>query len=118
MLHTLRSRGFALATLAAFLLAQPAALCTALCLFERHHAPAHAMPHTARGDTALATSSCHTTTAGDVQQDPLNVLSPMAPTHGPVMAVAPSRPVEPARMRPALPHQVSHTIESPPPRFV
>lgn len=116
MLHPLRSRGFALATLAAFLLAQPAALCNALCLFERHH-PAHAMPQMARGALALADSACHSTTAGNVQQDPLNVLSPMAPTRGPVITVAPPRPVEPARRRPASPRQVFHTVESPPPRF-
>jgi hypothetical protein len=117
MLQPLRSRGFALATLAAFLLAQPAALCTALCLFQRHHAPAHAMPQMARGGPAMATSACHPTTAGDIQQDRFNVLSPMAPTRGPVIAVAPPGPVEAARMRPASPREVFHTVESPPPRF-
>jgi hypothetical protein len=117
MLHTLRCRGFALATLAAFLLAQPAALCNALCLFERHHVAAHVMPQMARGGLALAASACHSTTAGNVQQDPFNVLSPMAPTRGPVIAVAPPRPVEPVRTRLASPRQVFHTVESPPPRL-
>lgn len=118
MLHTLRSRGFALATLGAFLLAQPAALCTALCLIEQHHAATHAMPHTARGNSAAAASTCHTTTAADVQRDAFNILSPMAPSRGPVIAVAAPRPAEPARTRAASPRQIFHTVESPPPRLV
>jgi hypothetical protein len=118
MLRALRSRGFALATLGGFLLAQPAAFCTALCLVQRHHAAAHAMPHTARGNSALATSTCHTTTAADVQRDAFNILSPMAPSRGPVIAVASPRPAEPAQTRAASPRQIFHTVESPPPRLV
>jgi hypothetical protein len=118
MLHTLRSRGFALATLGAFLLAQPAALCTALCLIGQHHGATHAMPHTARGNSAVASSTCHTTTAADVQRDAFNILSPMAPSHGPVIAVASPRPAEPVRTRAASLRQIFHTVESPPPRLV
>jgi hypothetical protein len=118
MLQALRSRRFALATLAAFLLAQPAAACAALCLFERHHVAAHAMPPVSGGSPALAGSTCHTTSAGAVQQDPLQVLSPMVPTRATVLAVAPTRLVEPAQTLPALPRLISHTVEPPPPRFV
>jgi hypothetical protein len=117
MLQALRSRCFALATLAAFMLAQPAAACAALCLFERH-ALAHAMPPMSGGKPALAGSSCHTSSAGAVQQDPLQVLSPMAPTRAALVAVAPARWVEPVRTLPAAPRLISHTVEPPPPRFV
>ena len=117
MLQALRSRRFALATLAAFLLAQPAAACAALCLFERH-AVAHSMPHLGRENPVLANNTSHTTSAGAVQQDLLQVLSPMAPTRVTVLAVAPARRVEPARTLPAAPPVISHTVEPPPPRFV
>ena len=118
MLKALRSRRFALATLAAFLLAQPAAACAALCLFEKHHAVAHSMPSTSRDNPALASGACHTTSAGAVERDPFQILSPMAPTRVALLAVAPARWVEPARTLPALPRLVSHTVEPPPPRFV
>ena len=118
MPRVLRSRHFALATLGAFLLAQPAAACAALCLFERHGAVAHAMPPMSGGKPALAGGTCHTTSAGVVQQDPLQVLSPMVPTRAAVLAVAPTRRVEPAHTVPAAPPLISHTVEPPPPRFV
>jgi hypothetical protein len=118
MLQALRSRRFALATLAAFLLAQPAAACAALCLFERHHAVAHSMPSMSRDNPALAGSTCHTTSTTAVQRDPFQVLSPMAPTRVALLAVAPARWVEPVRALPALPRLISHTVEPPPPRFV
>jgi hypothetical protein len=118
MLHALRSRRFALATLAAFLLAQPAAACAALCLFERHHAVAHSMPRMNRENPALATSTCHTTSAGSVQRDPFQILSPMAPTRVALLAVAPARWVEPVRTLAASPRLISHTVEPPPPRVV
>jgi hypothetical protein len=118
MLQALRSRRFAFATLAAFLLAQPAALCAALCLFERHHAVAHSMPSMSRDNPALATGACHTTSAGAVEKDPYQVLSPMAPTRVALLAVAPARWVEPVRTLPAPPRLISHTVEPPPPRFV
>jgi hypothetical protein len=117
MLQALRSRRFALATLAAFLLAQPAAACAALCLFERH-AVAHAMPHMSRESPAFASNACHTTSAGAVQPDLLQVLSPMAPTRVTVLAVVPARRVAPAPALPAVPRLISHTVEPPPPRFV
>lgn len=117
MPQALRSPCLALATLAAFLLAQPAAACAALCLFERH-AVAHAMPHLSRENPVLANNACHTTSAGAVQQDLLQVLSPMAPTRVNVLAVAPVRLVEPARALTAAPRLISHTVEPPPPRFV
>jgi hypothetical protein len=118
MLQALRTRRFALATLAAFLLAQPAAACAALCLFESHGAAAHAMPRMSGASSVLAGRTCHTTSAGAVQHDPLQALSPMAPTRVTVLAVAPARRVEPARALPAAPRLISHTVEPPPPRFV
>jgi hypothetical protein len=117
MLRTLRSRSFAFATLAAFLLAQPVVGCAALCLLERHHAGAHAMPGMNRGSSALDKSACHTTD-GAVQRGPVQVLSPMSPARAPVIAVAPARWVEPVRTLPTPPRLISHTVEPPPPRFV
>jgi hypothetical protein len=118
MLHALRSRRLALATLAAFLLAQPAVACAALCLFEKHPAAAHSMPRTSRDRAALATSTCHTTNAGTVQRDPSQILSPMAPTRATLVAVAPTRWVEPVRTLQVPPRPISRTVEPPPPRFV
>jgi hypothetical protein len=118
MLQALRSRRFALVTLAAFLLAQPAAACAALCLFESHHSVAHSMPSMNRDNPALAGSTCHTTSAGAVQQDRIQLLSPMAPTRTAQLAVATTRWAEPVRTLPTHPRVISHTVEPPPPRFV
>jgi hypothetical protein len=118
MPQALRSRRFALATLAAFLLAQPVAACAALCLFERHHDVAHSMPGMSRDNPALAGSTCHTTSAGGVQQDRFQILSPMAPTRAALLAVAPARWVEPVRILPASPPVISRRVEPPPPRVV
>jgi len=119
MLLALRSRRFAFATLAAFLLTQPAAACAALCLFQGHAAGAHAMSSgMSGGSRALAGSSCHTTSAGAVQQDPFQALSPMAPTRAVILAVVPAHRAEPARALPASPRLISHSVEPPPPRFV
>jgi hypothetical protein len=76
------------------------------------------MPDMARGGQALATSTCHTTTAGSVQRDPFSVLSPMAPTRASAIAVAFPRSVEPASTHLAWPRQIFQTVESPPPRLV
>ncbi|MDP9250993.1 MAG: hypothetical protein M3O78_06460 [Chloroflexota bacterium] len=118
MPRALRSRPFAFLTLACFALAQPVVACAALCLFEGHGAVAHAMPGMSGGNPALAGSTCHTTSAGAVQHDPLQALSPMTPSRAAVLAVAPTRWVEPAQDLPAGPRLVSHTVEPPPPRFV
>jgi hypothetical protein len=119
MLRTLRSRTFAFATLAAFLLVQPAVGCAALCLFETHHAAgAHAMPGTNHWKPTLSISACHTTDTGAVRRDPVPALSPMAPARAPVIAVAPARWVEPVRALPTPPGPISHTVKPPPPRFV
>jgi hypothetical protein len=118
MPQALRSRRFALATLAAFLLAQPVVACAALCLFERHHAVAHSMPSMSRDSPALATSTCHTTSAGAVQRDRFQVLSPMAPTRAALLAVAPTRWAEPVRTLPASSRLIPQTVDPPPPRFV
>jgi hypothetical protein len=118
MLQVLRSRHLALATLAAFLLAQPAAACAAVCLFEKHHAVAHSMPRTSHENSALASSTCHTTNAGAVQRDSFQILSPMAPARVALLGVAPTRWVEPVRTLPAAPRLISHTVEPPPPRIV
>src|SRR5919109_3472760 len=97
MLQVLRSRCryFALATLAAFLLAQPAVGCAALCLFERHLAAAHSMSGMEQGSAVLTNSVCHASATGAVQPPPLQVLSPMAPASAPIIAVAPDRWTEP-----------------------
>jgi hypothetical protein len=118
MPRALRSRSFAFLTLACFALAQPAVACAALCLFERHGVVAHVMPRMSGGNPALAGGTCHTTSAGAVQHDPLQVLSPMVPTRAVILAVAPTRLVEPAQALPTAPRLVSHTVEPPPPRFV
>ena len=118
MPRALRSRPLAFLTLACFALAQPVVACAALCLFERHGPVAHAMPGMSGGSPALAGGTCHTTSAGAVQQDPLQVLSPMVPTRAAILAVAPTRLVEPAQAVPAAPRFISHTVEPPPPRFV
>jgi hypothetical protein len=116
MLQALRSRRFvALATLAAFVLAQPAVGCAALCFFEGHPAGTHAMP--GMNHSTLASDSCHHTGSGVVHREPLQVLSPMEPAHAPVMAVAPARAV-PVRTLPVPPRLVSRSVEPPPPRFV
>ena len=72
MLQALRSRRFALVTLAAFLLAQPAVACAALCLFESHHAVAHSMPTMSRDNPALASSTCHSGGCGPVRRPGFN----------------------------------------------
>lgn len=118
MLQALRSRRFALATLAAFLLAQPVVACAALCLVERHHDVAHSMPSMSRDDPALAGSTCHSTSAGTVQRDRFQILSPMAPTRAALLAVAPTRWAQPVRSLPASPRVISRRVEPPPPRFV
>jgi hypothetical protein len=118
MLKALRSRRFALATLAAFVLAQPVVACAALCLFEKHHTVVHTMPSMSRDNPALSTSTCHTTSTGSVQRDRFQVLSPMAPTRVALLPVAPTRWVEPVRTLPASPRLISQTVEPPPPRSV
>jgi hypothetical protein len=118
MLQALRSRRFAFATLAAFLLAQPAAACATLCLFESHHAVAHSTPTMSRDNPVLAGSTCHRTSAGAVQRDRFQVLSPMAPTRAALLVAAPARRAEQVRALPAEPRVISRTVEPPPPRFV
>jgi hypothetical protein len=119
MLQALRShrRRLAFATLAAFLLAQPAVGCAALCLFERHLA-GHAMVGMNQGSAALTNNACHPTETGAVQRAPLRVLSPMEPAPAPVIALAPAGWVEPVWTLPASPRLISHTVEPPPPRLV
>jgi hypothetical protein len=117
MFRTVRSRSFALATLAAFLL-QPVAGCAALCLLERHHAGAHAMAGMNHVKPALGGSACHTNDTGAVQRGLLQVLSPMEPARALVIAVAPARWIEPMRTLPTPPRLISRTVEPPPPRFV
>jgi hypothetical protein len=114
----LRSRAFALATLAVFILAQPAAWCTALCLFEGHHGGVHATHGTDRGTSALDGSACHTGTTGGVERGPGQLLSPMVPAGEPVIPLAPAGWLDPDRPLPASPHLISPTVEPPPPRLV
>jgi hypothetical protein len=117
-LYSRRRRCLALATLAAFLIAQPAVGCAALCAFERHLAGTHTMSGMERGSVALTNSVCHASATGTVQQPPLQVLSPMVPASAPFLADAPERWTEPIWSMPAAPHLVSHSIEPPPPRLV
>ena len=56
MFRALRSRRLAFVALAAFLLAQPAVGCAALCLFQVHDAGAHAMPDMDQGAGRWRTS--------------------------------------------------------------
>jgi hypothetical protein len=117
MLHALRSRGFAVATLLAFLVAQPVVGCVALCLFGAHHTGAHAMAGMNRGNTSLGTDACHTSNVGAIQHDPIQPLSPMEPVAAAVIAFAPARSIEPIHAIATLPPIVSRAVESPPPRI-
>jgi hypothetical protein len=118
MLRALPSRLVALATLATFLLAQPAVGCAALCLFQEHHTAAHTMPDVNQGKPTLGNGACHTIDTGTGQRDPLQVLSPMVPADAPVLVVAPARQVEPVRTLPIPPRPISRTVDPPPPRLV
>jgi hypothetical protein len=118
MFRALRSRRLAFVALAAFLLAQPAVGCAALCLFQVHDAGAHAMPDMDQGRGTLANVACHTGISGAVQRASLQLLSPMAPTRAAVVATVAEQWVEPVGALPELPRLVSHAVESPPPRFV
>lgn len=118
MFRVLRSRRLAFVALAAFLLAQPAVGCAALCLFQVHDARAHAMPDIDHGRVALGNVACHTGISGAVQRASLQVLSPMAPTRAAVVATVAEQWVEPVSAPPELPRLVSRAVESPPPRFV
>jgi hypothetical protein len=118
MLQPLRARRYlALATLAAFLLAQPAVGCAALCLFERHVAGGHMMPGMNQGSKILTNSACHPTATGTVQRAPFQVLPPMQPASAPVIAVAPDRWIEPVWTLPTAPRLISPKLEPPPPRL-
>jgi hypothetical protein len=118
MLQVLRSRCLSLATLAAFLFVQPAALCAALCVFERHHAAMHAMGGTDHGTTTLAGAGCHDGVTGAAQHDETQVISPMAPTRAVVIAAAPERRAEPGQAHPTLPRPLFRAADPPPPRVV
>jgi hypothetical protein len=116
MLQALRSRRFAFLALAAFLLAQPAVGCAALCLLQRHHGQ-HEMAGMG-GSAATGSTACHTGVADADHHSPVQALSPMVPAHGPVIAAVPTLAVEPVDARPAFPPLVSRTVEPPPPRLV
>ncbi|MEO7987699.1 MAG: hypothetical protein ABI766_14300 [Gemmatimonadales bacterium] len=118
MLRALRSRGFTLATLAAFLVAQPVVVCSALCLIDGHAAGTHMVPGMNGGSRVSGSGPCHATAGDAAQRDPFQVLSPMAPTRAPLVAVAPTHWVEPVRTLPTPSRSISRTTEPPPPRFV
>lgn len=117
MLNARRSRGFALTTLVAFLVAQPIVGCVALCFFGAHHAGAHAMAGIPRGDSSVGTDACHTSNVGTIQRDPIQPLSPMVPAPAAVIALVPVRFVDPVPALPALHPIITRTVESPPPRI-
>jgi len=116
MLQAFRSRRFAFLALAAFLLAQPAVGCAALCLIQRHH-DQHQMAGMG-GSAATGGSACHTGVADADHHSPVQALSPMVPARAPVIAAAPTVAVAPLDVRPTLPSPVSRTVEPPPPRLV
>ncbi|MGH7511855.1 MAG: hypothetical protein ACREOQ_02915 [Gemmatimonadales bacterium] len=116
MLRALRSRRFAFLALAAFLLAQPAMGCAALCLFQQHHGQ-HEMAGMG-GSAATGSTACHTGVADADHHGPLQALSPMMPARAHVIAAVPSEAVEPLDLSPTLPPLVSRTVEPPPPRLV
>jgi hypothetical protein len=119
MRQTLRSRGFALTTLVAFLVAQPVVGCLALCLLGTHHPAAHAMAGMAPGGSStVGTDGCHASNIGAVQRDAIQPLSPMEPVAVAVIAFAPARSIEPAHAIPAAPAVIFPAVESPPPRTV
>jgi len=118
MRQTLRSRGFALTTLVAFLVAQPVVGCLALCLLGTHHPAAHVAGMAHGGSSTVGTDACHASNIGAVQRDPIQPLSPMEPVAAAVIAFAPARSIEPAHAIPAAPAVISPAVESPPPRTV
>ena len=118
MLQALRSRVFAFATLATFLLGQPVVGCAVLCLFQAHHASAHAMPAGNHGRPTLGGGGCHTIDTGTGHRGPLQGLSPMETAGPPVLVLAPARWVEPAPTLPTRPSPITRTVEPPPPRSV
>lgn len=118
MLQALRSRSVALATLAAFLVAQPAALCAALCLFERHDPAVRSMLGMDHGTPALHGGVCHSGVTDAAPHSTIEVLSPMAPARAVVIVAAQEHLVEPLWTLPTFPRPVFRTAEPPPPRFV
>ena len=115
MPRALRSRAFAVATLAAFVLGQPAAWCSALCLLQRHHA---AEQSAGAGHARVTSPDCHPTSTGAVQHRLLQTLSPMVPEVAVRLAAAPGRWTEPAPALVVAPRDLSRTAEPPPPRLV
>ena len=116
MLRAFRSRRFAFLALAAFVLAQPAVGCAALCLIQQHHGQ-HEMAGMG-GSAASGGIACHTGVADADRHSPVQALSPMVPARAPVIAAVPTMAVEPLDVRPTLPPSVSPTGEPPPPRLV
>jgi hypothetical protein len=116
MLQALRSRRFAFLALAAFLLAQPAVGCAALCLIQRHHGQ-HEMVGMG-GPAATGGTACHTGVADADHHSSVQALSPMVPARATVIGAVPTVAVEPLDLRPTLPPLVSRTVEPPPPRLV
>lgn len=116
MPRVLRFRGFVLATLAAFVLVQPAAWCSALCLLEGHHHRTVQAGSADHGSAVLPGGDCHPADGGAVHNAPLPQLSTMAPA-GPQIAIAPpSGSVEAARTLVTSPRTFSPAAEPPPPR--
>jgi hypothetical protein len=118
MPRALSSRCFAVLALACFALAQPIVACAALCVLRQHHAATPAMPGMDEASRTLGAAPCHTGIIDTVRRIPLEAISPMVPTRPRVIAVAPTRWVEPVRALPALPQPVFHAVEPPPPRLV
>jgi len=115
MPRALRSRAFVVTILTAFVLAQPAGWCSALCLLERHHAAEHAAGPV---HASVTSPDCHTVRSGAVQHRPLPTLSDMAPEAAARIAAAPGRWAEPAPAIVVAPRALSRTAEPPPPRLV
>jgi hypothetical protein len=118
MFQALRTRRrFALATLTAFILVQPALACAALCVLDRHFAVSHSAAGMDRDNPALTQADCHVTGNGSVQRSPLPVISPMEPGQATVIALAPLAWVEPLGTLASSFRSISPSIEPPPPRL-
>jgi len=117
MPRALCSRCFAFFALACFALAQPVVACAALCVLRQHHATA-AMPGMDGASRTLGAPACHSGITDTVRRIPVEAISPMVPTLTRVIAVAPTRWVDPVPALPTLPRPVFHPIEPPPPRLV
>ena len=116
MLRPSAPPGFAFLALAAFLLAQPAVGCAALCLLQRHYGQ-HEMGGMG-GSSASGRVACHTGVATPTttpRSRPSRPWCRPTSTCSPRLPVAAVEPLD--RFRPP-PRRVTRTVDPPPPRLV